>query len=76
MQNYVIEAGSPYGLPLNEIVLPQHLKELGYQTRVVGKWHLGSFSRPFLPTNRGFESHYGYWLGFKDYYNHTNAENV
>lgn len=37
MQHYVIEAAQPYGLGLNETLLPQHLKQLGYATHAVGK---------------------------------------
>jgi len=31
--------------------------------KLAGKWHLGFCNSAFLPTNRGFQHHYGYWLG-------------
>ena len=37
MQHGVIQAAQPYGLGLNETLLPQYLKELGYATHAVGK---------------------------------------
>lgn len=38
LQRSVIPNGSPpYGLGLNETILPQYLKELGYSTHIVGK---------------------------------------
>lgn len=46
------------GLPLNEILISQLLKNGGYATTCIGKWHLGHQSQ-FLPTNRGFDSYYG-----------------
>ena len=37
LQHFVIEADQPYGLSLNETILPQYLKELNYETHIVGK---------------------------------------
>ena len=37
MQHGVILAAQPYGLGLNETLLPQHLQKLGYATHAVGK---------------------------------------
>ncbi|XP_030763576.1 arylsulfatase I-like [Sitophilus oryzae] len=71
MQHLVILEPEPWGLPLNETLLPEHLKRNGYVTRAIGKWHLGFFRKEYTPTYRGFDSHYGYWQGFHDYYDHT-----
>ncbi|MCA1759861.1 MAG: sulfatase, partial [Bacteroidales bacterium] len=46
------------GLPQSEITIAKALKENGYQTAAVGKWHLGHKS-PHLPTDHGFDSYYG-----------------
>jgi len=32
------------------------------------RWHLGFCKREYLPTNRGFDSHFGYWNAAEDYY--------
>jgi arylsulfatase A-like enzyme len=59
------------GPPAAETFLPQYLKEAGYQTFAVGKWHLGPNQRRHYPTSRGFDHFYGHLGGFIDYYQHT-----
>jgi arylsulfatase A-like enzyme len=46
------------GLSLKETTVAQRLKDLGYATACVGKWHLGGTTE-YLPTNRGFDEFYG-----------------
>ena len=46
------------GLPQNEITIARALKENGYHTAAIGKWHLGHKS-PYLPTDHGFDSYFG-----------------
>jgi len=46
------------GLPASEVTLAEALKETGYKTACVGKWHLGHLPQ-FLPTSHGFDSYYG-----------------
>lgn len=76
MQHTVLFGAEPRGLPLTERLLPQYLKDLGYTTRLVGKWHLGSYKKEYTPTYRGFDSHLGYWTGHQDYYDHSACETV
>lgn len=54
----------------NATLLPQILKQAGYHTGIVGKWHLGLAS-PDTPNERGFDHFHGF-LGdmMDDYYNH------
>ncbi|MHA8086253.1 sulfatase [Aquirufa sp. Wall-65K1] len=56
-------------LPSMEITLAQRLKALGYQTGMIGKWHLGS-GDSLAPWNRGFD--YARMIGKNglDYYNY------
>jgi arylsulfatase A len=54
----VLFPNSNGGLPQNEITIAKVLKETGYQTAAIGKWHLGHKS-PYLPTDHGFDSYYG-----------------
>ncbi len=46
------------GLPTSEITIAEMLKELGYKTGIIGKWHLGHLQE-YLPTNQGFDYYYG-----------------
>ena len=60
-----------YGLPLKHKILPEYLKEVGYQTALVGKWHLGMYKDEYLPSNRGFDSTYGHLGGGIGYFDHA-----
>ena len=55
------------GLPLSERTMPQYLREAGYATGMVGKWHLGQ-ERPFHPVSRGFQEFYGFLGGARSYF--------
>ncbi|MBX2874647.1 MAG: sulfatase [Saprospiraceae bacterium] len=46
------------GLPAEEITLAEALKEQGYHTGIVGKWHLGHYPQ-YLPLRHGFDTFYG-----------------
>jgi arylsulfatase A-like enzyme len=70
LQVGVVRPWAQYGLPLNERTLPQALQTVGYQTAIVGKWHLGHFQRAYLPMQRGFQHQYGHYNGALDYFTH------
>ncbi len=70
LQVSVVKPWARYGLPLEERILPQALKEAGYATAIVGKWHLGQFEPEYLPTRRGFDHQYGHYLVRLDYFTH------
>lgn len=54
----VLFPGSNLGLHSNEITLAEIVKQRGYATICIGKWHLGH-REPFLPTKQGFDSYFG-----------------
>jgi arylsulfatase A-like enzyme len=58
------------GLPATGYTLPQLLKNSGYATGLVGKWHLG-YRTEFQPNAHGFDYFWGFLSGLVDYYQHT-----
>ena len=43
---------------------------------VLFRWHLGFCNKTYTPTERGFDSFFGYYLGAEDYYTHRRAGSV
>jgi len=68
----VILTYRPYGLPANETLVSEILKDNGYYTAVVGKWHLGHCDPRYTPTYRGFDRFLGIYLGGSDYWDTKN----
>ncbi|MFM8536393.1 MAG: sulfatase [Acidimicrobiia bacterium] len=60
------------GLPVTGRSLPQLLKNHGYATALIGKWHLGYLPQ-FSPKMHGFDTFWGYKSGYVDYYRHTDG---
>ncbi|WP_295401874.1 arylsulfatase [uncultured Thiocystis sp.] len=73
LQTLVIFPNHRYGLPTDERTLPQALKDAGYATYMVGKWHLGHADQKFWPQNRGFDHFYGNTVGEVDYFTHKRS---
>ena len=61
------------GLPATGHSLPQLLKNAGYATALVGKWHLG-WKPEFSPMRHGFDYFFGFKAGFIDFYTHTTPD--
>lgn len=55
------------GVPITEVLLPQAMKQLGYQTGVIGKWHVGREAVK-QPQSRGVDEFYGIWEGGRPYF--------
>ena len=60
LQHGVILPKQPSGVPTNIPLLSDKLKELGYSSHFVGKWHLGFYNNASCPWDRGFDSTTGY----------------
>jgi arylsulfatase A-like enzyme len=58
---------STMGVSLNEKFLPEYLKQSGYKTMGIGKWHLGVYEN-FRPWNRGFDEYFGFLGGGHRYF--------
>ncbi|MBM3496469.1 MAG: sulfatase, partial [Armatimonadetes bacterium] len=61
------DADASFGLAADEITLAERLKEAGYATGMVGKWHLG-YKPESHPTKRGFDEFYGFLGGAHPYF--------
>ena len=59
-QANVLRPGQKVGLSLDEKLLPQLLREAGYATAHIGKWHLGEFDAAYWPMQRGFDHTYSF----------------
>lgn len=56
--NAVLFHDTPEGLPHREVAIPEMLRDAGYRTAMIGKWHLGA-SDEFMPWNHGFTEFFG-----------------
>jgi arylsulfatase A-like enzyme len=70
LQTGVIPSGGSYGLATDEYLLPQLLRDVGYTTALIGKWHLGHASKDYWPRQRGFDYFYGALVGEIDHFKH------
>jgi arylsulfatase A-like enzyme len=65
-------AGSPLGLPPEHPTLPSLLRQAGYGTTLLGKWHLGNLPN-FSPLKSGYDHFWGIHSGGVDYFTHKNG---
>lgn len=56
------------GIQKGETIFPALLRNAGYQTALIGKWHLGHGAKEFLPTRHGFSEFIGHTGGCIDFY--------
>jgi arylsulfatase A-like enzyme len=63
------------GLPANTASVSSLLQKNGYQTALIGKWHLG-FNQEFLPTRHGFDYFFGITSGGVDYVTHQAVQKL
>src|SRR2546430_9113251 len=64
---------SEIGLPPEHPTLPSLLKRAGYDTMLIGKWHLGTLPK-FGPLKSGYDHFYGFRGGSVDYYAHQGTD--
>jgi arylsulfatase A-like enzyme len=60
------------GLPPEHPTLPSLLREAGYRTALMGKWHLG-YPPHFGPLRSGYEEYFGPMSGGVDYFTHADS---
>ena len=73
----VLFANAPCGLHADEITLPEVLRDAGYTTGMIGKWHLGDAPK-FNPVHHGFDEFFGapYSNDMEPYYYLRGAERL
>ncbi|EED31740.1 arylsulfatase B [gamma proteobacterium NOR5-3] len=64
---------NPTGLALDQKIMPAYFRDAGYQTFMVGKWHLGFYEPEYRPLARGFDHFYGNLTGGVGYWNHVHG---
>ena len=65
--HFQVGTGDNWAMPDDFPTLPEVLRDQGYTTSLVGKWHLGD-TAPFRPLDRGFDRQYGPYHGGVDYF--------
>ncbi len=74
------ERGEPtkriHALDTHERTIAEALKEAGYFTALLGKWHLGEWLPEHLPMGQGFDHQYGHYAWGIDYYTKTIVHNA
>jgi arylsulfatase A-like enzyme len=64
-----------HGLDTNERTIAEALKEVGYFTAIIGKWHAGEWLPEHLPMGQGFMHQYGHYAWGIDYNHYTIPHN-
>jgi len=72
LEEPIAGAGHGQGLPPEHPTLPSLLREAGYDTALIGKWHLG---RPpeYGPLRSGYDRFFGNLNGVVDYFTHKSG---
>ena len=66
MGNPLRDLDEGLGLPLSEVTLADVMKEAGYATAAIGKWHLGNQPK-YHPNRRGFDEFFGFRAAMRSY---------
>jgi len=70
LQHMVLDVCQANSLPKEMPTLADMLRDAGYATHMVGKWHLGYYAEELVPTQRGFDSFFGFLGSTEHYYSH------
>jgi len=71
LEEPLLEANTSVGLPPNHPTIASLLAAAGYETALIGKWHLGSLPQ-HGPNRHGYQTFFGILTGAADYFTHEN----
>ncbi|KAK4887227.1 hypothetical protein RN001_003498 [Aquatica leii] len=69
LQGSSLSPAEPVSLPQGKL-LPEYMKDLGYNTHLIGKWNLGYAHWNDTPIYRGFDYHFGFYNTHVSYYDY------
>jgi len=72
LQEPLVSRDSRHGLPPEHPTLASRLRDVGYRTAMIGKWHCGWLPW-FSPIRSGFEEFFGNFDGVLDYFSHIGS---
>ena len=70
LQEPLTASSPPVGLPASQPTIASRLRAVGYETALIGKWHLG-WRPEYQPNRHGFDEFYGSLSGALDYFTHV-----
>ena len=65
---FLAEEDQNRGIQPGETTYVSRLRDAGYRTALVGKWHLGHGEQKFWPTEHGFQTFFGHTGGCVDFF--------
>ena len=73
LHEHIVMSTSYTGIPGESKIIAEKMKEGGYKTAIIGKWHVGSRKQSYLPHNQGFDHSFVCINGAISYWNYTHA---
>jgi arylsulfatase A-like enzyme len=70
LQEPLTAASPPVGLPPAQPTIASRMRDAGYETALIGKWHLG-WGPEYRPNRFGFDEFFGSLSGALDYFTHV-----
>jgi len=70
LQEPLTASSPPVGLPAGQPTIASRMRGAGYETALIGKWHLG-WRPEYHPNRHGFDEFYGSLSGALDYFTHV-----
>ncbi|HEU4880285.1 MAG TPA: sulfatase-like hydrolase/transferase, partial [Gemmatimonadaceae bacterium] len=75
LEEPLVDANDSLGLPPAHPTIASLIKQSGYETVLIGKWHLGV--RPeWGPNQHGYDEFFGFLRGYTDYFDHKNTQGL